>query len=424
MSSATSSLRLQKFGESSALVAGFLILFALLPTKTTIVLITLATASSAFAAYRLRNYLVTALSGAFFLRLVFIIADSTAGFLPTVPISTGHNQRAIELVGAWSSGQFLGVFEGITPMRVLMAHILAPFYVVIGSSPIAGRVAIAFLSLLVGYLVFQIARHVTDRRTAVLASMLTLFWPTIVYRSVVIQREIIVTITLLAILWAAVQWLDAITLPTLALVLVATATMFILRKENLVLIAAVVGFVSLVRSRDKPYYLAGLALLTAPFFAYFTLNFAQFTGHGTTLSPAAIDSFAYGRAHGDAVYLLGLHYETWLDVVLYAPIKILYFLYTPLPWHIQSPTELFVGISAFGLFGATILARRGLATLREKPHYIGLLLSYLLTGVVAYAIIEMNYGAAVRRRIQFIPIILLFAAVGLSKLKLHINWRE
>jgi len=336
---------------------------------------------------------------------------------------SGHNQRAIDLATAWPNGQFTGVVGDVTLMRVLVAHLLAPFYVVLGHSPVSGRIAIAFFSLFIGYFVFRLARHVTDRKTAALAAAVVLFWPTIFYRSVVIQREVLIVIALLAFLWAAVQWLDAVTLPTVVVALLATTSIFVLREENLFLIAAMVGFVSLVKSRDRPYYLAGLALFAVPFVAYFALNFAQFTGHGTTLSPAALDAFAYGRAHGDATYLLGLHYDTWLDVALYAPMKILYFLYTPFPWHIQSLTELFVGASALSLLVATVLARRGIATLQDEPYYLGLLLSYLLTGIITYSIIEMNYGAAVRRRIQFVPILLLLTVIGLSNVEFDLRWR-
>ncbi|KPN29440.1 putative membrane protein [Halolamina pelagica] len=307
-------------------------------------------------------------------------------------------------------------------MRVVMAHLLAPFYVVLGHSSVAGRIGIAFVSLFVGYLVFELARHVADYRTSVLAASIVLFWPTIVYRSVVIQREIVLVVVMLTFLWAAVQWLDSVTLRTVTIALLATAATFALRKENLVLIVAMVGFVSLGKSRDKPYYLAGLTLFSVPFLAFFALNFETFTGHGSTLSPAALESFAYGRAHGDAVYLMGLHYDTWLDVILYAPMKVLYFLYTPFPWHIQSITELFVGMSALALLAATFFVRRGIAILHDKPYYLGLLLSYFLTGVVTYSIIEMNYGAAVRRRIQFIPILLLLAVVGLSNVEFDVRW--
>jgi hypothetical protein len=386
-----------------------------------VLFVAVLTAGVGVVAYYLQNYLLTVLSSAFLFRLAFVVADSTVDFLPTPPIAPAHNQRAIEIATAWSNSQFLGVLGNTTPMRMLIAHLLAPFYVVLGYSPISGQIGIAFVSLFVGYLVFKLAQHVTDRRTSVLAASVVLFWPTIVYRSVVIQREIVIVVTLLAFLWAAVQWLDSVTLPTVAVALLATASIFALRKENLLLIAAMIGFISLVKSRDKPYYLAGLTLLAGPFLAYFALNFSQFTGFGTTLSPAALDSFAYGRAHGDATYLIGLHYNTWLDVALYAPMKVLYFLYTPFPWHVQGTTELFVGVSALALLGVTMCARRGIGMLRDEPYYLGLLLSYLVTGVVTYSIIEMNYGAAVRRRIQFIPILILIAAIGMSNIRIKVR---
>ncbi|GAA0275977.1 glycosyltransferase family 39 protein [Halobacterium noricense] len=384
-------------------------------------LIAVLTAGISVVSYQLQNYLLTTITGAFLFRLAFIIVDSVVGFLPTVPISSGHNRRAIDLATAWSNGQFVGALGDVTTMRIVMAHLLAPFYVVLGHSPVVGRIGIALVSLLVGYLVFKLARHVTDYRTSVLAASIVLFWPTIVYRSVVIQREVVLVVVMLTFLWAAVQWLDSVTLRTAAIAFLATAATFALRRENLVLIVAMVGFVSLVKSRDKPY-LTGLTLLSVPFLAFFALNFETFTGHGSTLSPAALESFAYGRAHGDAVYLMGLHYDTWLDIILYAPMKVLYFLFTPFPWHIQSVTELFVGMSALALLVATLFVRRGIAILHDRPYYLGLLLSYFLTGVVTYSIIEMNYGAAVRRRIQFIPILLLLAVVGLSNVEFDVRW--
>jgi hypothetical protein len=395
-----------------------------LPPVVSILFVTVLTTCVGVVAYRLNNFLLTILSAAFLSRIAIVVVDSTINILPTIPISSGHNRRAIELVIAWSNGQLFGVLGGVSPMRVLMAHLLAPFYAFLGKTPMAGRIGIAFISLLIGYLVFQLARPVTDRQTATLAASAVLFWPTIVARSVVIQREIVIVVAILLFLWAAVQWIDSITFPTVVVASIATTSIFVLRKENLFLIAVMVGFVSLVKSRDKPYYLAGLTLLATPFLTYFALNFGQFTGFGTTLSPTAIDSFAHGRAHGDAAYLVNLHYNSWLDVVLYVPIKIMYYLYTPFPWQIRGITELLVGLSAFALLTATLFVRRGIAILHDKPYYVGLLLSYLLTGILTYSIIEMNYGAAVRRRIQFIPIILIFAVIGLSNVEFDVRWPE
>jgi len=350
--------------------------------------------------------------------------DHAAGILPTPPIAPGHDQNAIELVASWSGGQFFGVIATGLSKRVLIAHVLAPFYIVLGNSPLAGRIGIAFVSLLIGYLIFLLARHILDRQMSAFAAALVLFWPTILYRSVVLQREILIVVSLLALLWAAIQWLDSFTLSTVAVAIFTTVTIFTLRKENLFLVAVIVGCVSLVKSRDRPYYLAGVGLLAVPFMTFFVLNFGQFTNFGTTLSPSALDSFAYGRAHGDAAYLIGLHYETWIDVVLYAPIKVFYFLYTPFPWQIRGFTELIVGLSAIALLIATLFVRRGIGILQDHPYYLTVLLSYLVTGIIAYGIIEMNYGAAVRRRIQFVPVLLLLAVIGLSNLRLDIRWSQ
>ncbi|MBX0296637.1 glycosyltransferase family 39 protein [Haloarcula nitratireducens] len=397
-------------------------ILTLLPPIVTVVVLTLLTIVAGYLALHFDNYVASIFSVAYLLRLFVILVDSKIGLLPSPPIATGHNQHAIQLVSAWTSGQFLGVLSSLTPMRIFIAHILSPFYILIGKSPISGRIGIATISLLIGYIIFKLAREVVDRRTSMLAAAIVLLWPTIFYRSIVIQREVVVTVVLLTALWAASRMINEITVSSVILVILCTLAMVVLRKENLVLIAAMVGVVSLIKSRDKPYYLAGFALLAIPFTAFFILNFNDFTGYGTALTPQALDAFAYGRAHGSATYLIGLHYNTWLDVILYAPVKILYFLYSPFPWQIRGMTGVLAGGSAIMLFVATLFLRRGIATLKNRPYYLTLLLSYLVLGITTYAIVEMNYGAAVRRRIQFVPILILIGVVGLSNVRFNVRW--
>lgn len=401
-----------------------LAVLTLLPPDMTIVFVTALTIGIGAAAYYLGNYLLAVLAIAFLFRIAVVLANGHFQILPVPPIAPFHSQRGTELAAAWSHGQFLHPPFSQDLMRMLLAYLIAPFYVFFGETPVAGRLGIAFISLFVGYFVYRLATPIVPRRTAILASAFVLFWPTIVYRSVVIQREIVGVVALLAFLWAAVQWLDRISLLSVVVAIAASGTVFVFRKENLVLITAVLGMLFLIKSRDRPYYLAGVTFFSVPFFVYFVLNFGQFTGFGTTLTPAALDAFAYGRAHGDAAYLVGLHYRSWFDVVLYTPLKIVYFLYTPFPWYVRSVTELVVGASATALFIATILSRRGIVLLKEHRGYLFVLLTYLSVGITAYAVVEMNYGAAVRRRIQFIPILILFAVVGISNIRLRIKGNE
>lgn len=412
---------------SPLVLLGILLLsvFIILPPSLTVILITILTSVVIIVSYQNNYYFLTVFSGGFLFRVLIILFNTIIEVLPTTPTSAGNSKRAGILANNLLSGNVFYMIDTITDPRGLVANILSPFYIFIGQSEMAGRVGNAMISLLIGYIIFKLAIRITDDQTSLLASGIVLFWPTIVFRSVTIQREIVSVVALLVFLWATTQWFDSITRNSIIIAMTAAAVVYILRPENTVLLCAILGTIFIIQSRKRPLYLAVIALLVIPAGVYIVFNFDAITGVGSTLTPETIDTFAHYRAHGDAAYLTWLHYESWLDIILYAPLKIVYYLFTPFPWQIKTPVELVVGITAIGLFGATILSRRGIALLlHEHPEYLLVLLSYVIFGITTYAIVEMNYGAAVRRRIQFIPIIILLAVVGLSRLRIEVRGIE
>ncbi|WP_436903769.1 hypothetical protein [Halovenus halobia] len=363
------------------------------------------------------------LAGALLVRFLTIIADQVLNVLPTPPVSRVHNQHTIEIIIHLSQGE-LSAMPLEPTLWTFMSYYLTPFYIIIGQDPIAGRIAVSVSSIFIGYISYKIGRFVLSRNHATFAAGLILFWPTILYRSVVIQREILLTVALLTVILAiqhmygTITWRDAI-LGSLGLVVIV-----VLRAENILLVAAMIAVAGYLKSRDNPYRLAAITIVVSVFATFFVFNTAQFTGYGTVLSPDVIDAYAHGRAHGEAAYLTELHYDTWLDIVLYAPLKVMYFLFTPFPWQVRGAVESMVAISAIALLFSTLVAKRSIGKLKDQPYYLGILASYLTTGIIIYSIVEMNYGAAVRRRIQFIPILLLLGVIALSDLKVEIHWRD
>lgn len=406
---------------AAAFVACLLAVVAALPVPAAVAAIGLLTVALCVAAHRVGNHVALVLAGAFLFRLAIIAVDSVLRLVPRPPIAASHGANAMAVASAWTRGRFLGTMADVELMRTVVAHLLAPFYLLVGDSPVVGRLGVAVLSLAVGYFAYRITARVATRRAGVGVLVVVSFWPTIVYRSVVVQREVVLAGAMLGLLWAATRWLDRVTLRSVLVAAVAVGLVVAMREENLLLVAAVVGTVLLARGRRRPYYLLFAGVVSVPLVVLFALNFGAITGYGATLSPAALDAFAYGRAHGDAAYLVGLHYRSWLDVLVYAPLKVVFFLFTPFPWQVRGVVELVVGLSALGLFGLTVLARRGVAVLTDRPGHLFVLLAYLVTGVAAYAIIEMNYGAAVRRRIQFVPVIAILAVIGLSRLTVEVR---
>ena len=387
------------------------------------------------------------LGAALVVRILLILADVSVGVLAQPDISPFHHERALALARGWHEGRFLAPLSELAPnrdtglMRTFVAYLLAPFYAVLspitGSSAIPGRVAVSTYSLGLGLLGYVLARELSlDERSAVAAGTITVFWPGVVYRSVVIQREVFVALATLAVVWIAMRWTRS-TGPNnwsstigIVVLLVMCSVLFAIRPENLLVVAAVLAVSAVVRYRQRVRTVAVVAALAVGGVVYAAANIGTFIGgraslRGVGLTPAVLDSYAHARAHGDTAYLTWLHYDTWLDVVLFAPLKVVYFLGSPMLWSASSMSGLLAGASGAALLVLSVLAVYGaVRTFRaDSPlgsassHAATVLVAFLVVGVGAYAVIEMNGGAAFRRRITFVPAIITFAVVALSALR-------
>lgn len=390
------------------------------------------------------------LGAALALRMFLIVADVPIVPFTQPPISPHHNERALALAYGWHEGRFLTPLSELAPhrqsglMRTLVAYLLAPFYAVLspitGSSAIPGRIAVSIYSLGLGLLGYTLARELSlDERHAVVVGGIVLFWPGIVYRSVVIQREVFVALATLAIVWIAMRWARSVgtsgwssAVGTVALV-AACAVLFVIRPENLLVVAAVLAVSTVVRYRDQVRTVAVVSVLAAGGVVYAATNLGTFIGgraalRGVGLTPAVLDNYAHARAHGDTAYLTWLHYDTWLDVVAFAPLKVVYFLGSPMLWSASGLPGLLAGasgaallvMSALAIYGAMCMFRADRSADELAPYAATVLLAFLVVGVGAYAVIEMNGGAAFRRRITFVPAIATFAVVALSTLRQRI----
>lgn len=372
-------------------------------------------------AYQQGNTLLSVLLAGFFVRVLVVVVDSQLALFPQPPIAQTHDGNAQALIDAVGQAGPLPTFRDGLLTIVAYAH--APFYVIFGQWDVAGRLGAAFYGTLVGLVTYHIAARVTTHRVALGAAAVTLFWPTLIYRSVVIQREVLMAIAMLTVVAIGVRWVDRISPGSVVLLVVLAALVAGLRPENLLLVGLVPGVALFVRGLEQPRYLGLGAVLVVPAVALVVLNFGAITNFGTVISPAAIDEFAHGRAHGDAAYLTAVHYRSYLDILFLLPVKLVYFLFSPLPWQIGSSFDLAVGLVAWLGIGVVVLALRGSGQLVARRHrkQVAVLLAYLVVGITAYAIIEMNYGAAVRRRIQFLPVLFVLASVALSHVSIRVG---
>lgn len=399
------------------------------------------------ACKRIPQVLWLLLGAALVLRISLIITDVSVTFLAQPPISPLHHERALALAHGWSEGRFLVPLSELAPhrktglMRTVVAYLIAPFYVVFspitGASPILGRIAVSTYSLGLGLLGYALARELSlNECPAIAAGGITVFWPGIVYRSIVIQREVFIALATLTAVWIAMRWARSASTDSwssaveIAVLIVVCAVVFALRSENLLVMAVVLAVGIVVRYREQVRTIVAVAVLAASGGIYVTTNLGTFIGgraslRGVGLSPAVLDIYAHARAHGDTAYLTWLHYNAWLDVILFAPLKVVYFLGSPMLWTAPGLSGLLAGVSGVALLVMSVFAVSGVVHVFRSdftinstaPHAAIALAAFLVVGIGAYAIIEMNGGAAFRRRITFVPAIVPFAVVALSALR-------
>lgn len=116
------------------------------------------------------------------------------------------------------------------------------------------------------------------------------------------------------------------------------------------------------------------------------------------------------RGVGGAAYLTPFRYGSWVDVFLAAPVRGIYFLYAPFPFHVDGVFDLVALLELPLLLVLTVGAVRSLRA-RDWSTPLGALLGLVLVGgVVGYGLIDANFGTTVRHRIPFVVLLVVFAA--------------
>jgi len=116
-------------------------------------------------------------------------------------------------------------------------------------------------------------------------------------------------------------------------------------------------------------------------------------------------------------YLVDLAYTSNLDVLLYLPVRVFYLLFSPFPWQ-PSNYELFI-VTVDAAYILLLVAVAGYTLYRfrsalVRPDVI-FLASYACFLVAGYGLIVSDRGAASRRRLFAVPVLLLIASYGLAR---------
>jgi len=297
-------------------------------------------------------------------------------------------------------------------------------YTIFGDYQIIMRIINCFLGVLVADRVFRISIRLTkDEKASLLAAAITAFYPSfIIYCALDMRDAIIFFLTADMLYRISIILHENFTKDSLLLFFEVIALYF-LRTQYLILFT-VIGCLyffmrsNLYKNRMKRFIIS-LMIIGLVLIGYRQL---QELGFFPVLFQGMNADVAW-RAAGGSAYLVGVQYETWWDVLRWTPIRILHFAFGPFFWSVSNPFMLLAAIESFVLIfltGAAFSKKARRLFSLNRQLYLFLFL-FALIGLLTSAIIDSNYGTALRHKMNFIFIFFIFSAPVLKQIRIRIS---
>jgi hypothetical protein len=325
--------------------------------------------------------------------------------------------------GAGPEPTFL--FEGSHAQRIGYYCFVAAQYFVFGVSPLVPRVVNSLGGALLVIYAYRLAHHVFGQAEAKLAAVWTALFPSLVLWSALNLRDVWLALTILVIIWHTLLLRERVSVPSLGILLVGMVWIYYNRPYLCGIMAVVVtGMLVLARSEHwgRDLCIAGL------FLALLFVLQLQLGGGESRLefaSLARIEHYRKGMSNSrwaHSGYLSDVNVTNPVELLLFLPAGVIYFLLSPFPWQISSLRQL-ITLPEILVWYWTVpyVLSSARQALRDRTRRPLALLVPLAVISFAYALGSGNAGTAYRHRSQIMTIYLVFATAGILHRQ---RWRE
>jgi len=368
---------------------------------------------------------------AFLLRLILAFLVHYIPFLYGYNTNMdGFESRGWELAMNWHQGAPFEFIFGAHAYSMMVGTI----YYLIGRSPLFIRMVNVFLSTMIVFNTFKIALLVwQNKRTAKIATWIVAFFPALILFGVTILREAI----LVYLLTVSVLYLIAHTrnhqISSLFISLVALLMVINLNSGFfLILIVPVFLLIKnlmelLVKKKGiKILYISAMSIILLIVAIVFINSFMDQViiigkvGVNTITDFTIFEELALLQnraARGRTAYLVGKTTSSPVSLLIWLPIRIIYFLFMPFPWIWHNLMDILGGVDAFLYFWIIFYSFRGLFQKKSKFFNYTTLWIIILTAGIGISIFSAgtsNYGTAWRHRAVFTFLFAILAAFPLS----------
>ena len=332
--------------------------------------------------------------------------------------------RSFEMLAQdWAMGGWATVIKNFSIGAFTYPWLISVPYLVLGHSQLMAQSFNVLLGTLVVVNVYRLARHYYDHRTALRLCWIAALFPSLVLYSAITMREVFVTYPLTLGLVYFSRW---ITEHSPRLFIMGSLCFLIAGTFHYAILMCYVTFVSIffvrnfaaaIRSRNALQVLlqAGVGLVVVPVMLYAALNYQTDFGRLADVvvdlpkTLQLIDRVMASRAEGRLAYLQTAEIKTFADFLTVAPLRLLYFLFSPFPWNLQAAADAFLALD--GIFYALLVAGailsliRGHASVSTWPIFAA-----IVTMAIVFSFGTSNSGTAFRHRGKIAPLLIAVSA--------------
>ena len=313
---------------------------------------------------------------------------------------------------------------------------LGVFYTIFGQDPIIGRLISVIFGSLVVLLVYMIAQKLNiSTRISYILSAITALTPSYVIFSGLIMRDSLIWFLMYLFIYIVYKlYNERNKLRFLSFSLLLILPMILLRKQYAALFAVyfVLIIIHLITERD--YYFKNLKInFIKSFFILAIFLIGLLSSYNIIIYELStfdksdlmeyLSSQISWRTQGGSAYLQDLEFSSLLDLAKNIPLKFYYFTYGPFLWSASSLFNLLAAAENMlvWLFSILFIKKAKLIFNSNNKNYkfIVFLFIFIFTSLAANALIDSNFGTAMRHRMVYIPLFFIVVMYGYKKTNLN-----
>lgn len=368
---------------------------------------------------KISKKLVVIVAVALFLRIIIVFGMSFFGLLPYLYDNNWDVEASI-LLPDWQAGNYHFNVNG-SSVR-FYSKLTTIIYFLLGYNPIYMQLINAFFSALSVYYLYLLSDFLFGRKAAIITAVIMSIWPTYIYFSAMHMREALAIFFLVAVTYYFVKWLGNFRFKNLFLVFLFIILSVLIRPQNALLISLIIlPFVLYYAWIFSSKFLKVNILIIITLFIGASFITLKSLGYISYFDFNYISSEMSYRSDGGSGYLEWMTYGSIFDVLVYAPIRFIFFVYTPFPWHVTDIAQAAAFIESILLITMTLYILRYFKRLwknYDKKRMLFFVVVLCLVGLVANGVVDSNVGTAIRHKLQYLFIFfILYSAIKNSEFK-------